>query len=267
MENKLDFKGAAIKIVDEGTGIPAVLLHGYLESSEIWKSFSDELKQYFRIIRIDLPGHGESEILHKIYTMEQLAETVRFVLDVLFIDKCILIGHSMGGYVTLAFKELYPERLLGFSLFHSTPFSDTLEKKQSRDREIELVKQNKKDLIINTNIPIVFADDNLDTMKDDVERAKEIARKTPDEGIIAALEGMKLRPDRSEVIKNSHIPFMLILGKKDNHIPYKDVKSKLEINQMGELNVLENSGHIGFIEEPEKSADMIRSFVQKCTGK
>lgn len=267
MENKLDFKGATIKIVDEGSGIPVVLLHGYLESSEIWKSFSDELKPYFRIIRIDLPGHGESGILHKIQTMEQLAEASRFVLDALFIDRCVLIGHSMGGYVTLAFTELYNERLLGFSLFHSTPFPDTLEKKQSRDKEIELVKQNKKDLIINTNVSKVFADDNLDILQEDVERVKEIARKTSDEGIIAALEGMKLRPDRSEIIKKSNIPFMLILGKKDNHIPFENMMSRIEVNQMGELNVLENSGHIGFIEEPGKSADLIKSFVQKCSGK
>ncbi len=263
----MDFKGATINIVDEGTGIPVVLLHGYLESLEIWKSFSGKLKQFFRIIRIDLPGHGDSGILQKIHTMEQLAEATRFVLDALFIDKCVLIGHSMGGYVTLAFRELYPERLMGFSLFHSTPFPDNLEKKQARDREIDLVKQHKKDLIVNTNIPNVFAEDNLETLKEDVERAKEIARKTSDEGIIATLEGMKLRPGRSEVIKNSQIPFLLILGKKDKHIPFEDIKSKLEVNQMGEVHVLENSGHIGFIEEPEKSADIVRSFVQKCLSR
>jgi pimeloyl-ACP methyl ester carboxylesterase len=267
MENKLDFKGAAIKIVDEGSGIPVVLLHGYLESSEIWKSLSDELKQYFRIIRIDIPGHGESGILHKIQSMEQLAEATRFILDALFIDRCVLIGHSMGGYVTLAFTELYKERLLGFSLFHSTPFPDTLEKKQSRDKEIELVKQNKKDLIINTNVSKVFADDNLDMLQEDVEWVKEIARKTSDEGIIAALEGMKLRPDRSEIIRKSNIPFMLILGKKDNHIPFENMMSRIEVNQSGEINVLEYSGHIGFIEEPKKSAELIKSFVQKCSGK
>lgn len=263
----MDFKGAVINIVDEGTGIPVVLLHGYLESSEIWKSFSVKLRQFFRIIRIDLPGHGDSGILQKIHTMEQLAEVTRFVLDALFIDKCVLIGHSMGGYVTLAFKELYPERLLGFSLFHSTPFPDTLEKKQARDREIELVKQNKKDLIISSNISNVFADDNLHLLKEDVERVKEIARCTSDEGIVASLEGMKLRPARQEVIKNSRIPYLIILGQKDKHIPFEDLKSKLEINQMGELKALKNSGHIGFIEEPEESANMIKSFVEKCAGK
>src|SRR4030042_2445540 len=264
MENRLDFKGITIKVVDEGTGIPVVLLHGYLESSETWQSFSDNLKKSFRIIRIDLPGHGKSGMLHEIHTMEMMAETIRFVLDALFIDKCVLIGHSMGGYVTLAFAEHYPERLLGFSLFHSTPFPDTEEKKQSRNREIELVRQDKKDLIINANIPRLFASENLDLLKKDLERVKNIARKTSEEGIIAMLEGMKLRPDRSEIIKKSKIPFMLILGKKDSHIPSESVKSKIELNQRGELCVLEHSGHMGFIEEPRNSAEMIKSFVRKC---
>lgn len=267
MENNLDFKGVNIKLKDEGTGIPVILLHGYLESSEIWQSFSDKLKKKFRIIRIDLPGHGDSGILHKSQTMHMMAETVRFVLDALFIDKCIIIGHSMGGYVSLAFAENYPERLLGFSLFHSTPFADTEEKKLSRNREIELVKQHKKDLIINANIPNLFAVDNHDLLKNEIDRSKMIARKTSEEGIIAALEGMKLRPDRSEIIKKSPIPFLLILGRKDSHIAYETVKTKIELNQSGELAVLENSGHMGFVEEPEKSADIIQSFVQRCSGR
>ncbi len=267
MENNLDFKGVNIKVMDEGTGIPVVLLHGYLESSEIWLSFSEELKKKFRIIRIDLPGHGDSGILDKSHTMDMMAETVRFVLDALFIDKCVIIGHSMGGYVSLAFADNYPERLLGYSLFHSTPFADTQEKRLSRNREIELVKQHKKDLIINTNIPKLFADDNHELLKNEIDRSTMIARKTSEEGIIAALEGMKLRPERSEIIKKSPVPFLLILGRKDSHIPYEKVKTKLELNQSGELMVLENSGHMGFVEEPEKSAVIIQSFVKRCADR
>ncbi|MBN2215162.1 MAG: alpha/beta hydrolase [Bacteroidales bacterium] len=267
MENKLDFRGVNIKIVDEGTGLPVLLLHGYLESSEIWKSLSDQLKDVFRIIRIDLPGHGESGLFHNIHTMEIMAETTRFVMDALFIDKCVLIGHSMGGYVTLAFAEHYPERLLGFVLFHSTPFADTEEKKRARDREIELIKQGKKNLIIDTNVPELFAGDNLGLYGRDLEKIKEIARRTPEEGIIAVLEGMKNRPGRTTIIKNSKIPFMVILGKKDNHIQFESIKSKLELNHPGELCILENSGHMGFIEEPGKSAEMIKSFVRRCSGK
>ena len=199
--------------------------------------------------------------------MDMMAETVRFVLDALFIDKCVVIGHSMGGYVSLAFAENYPGRLLGFSLFHSTPFADTEEKKISRNREIELVKQHKKDLIINTNILKLFADDNHELLKNEIDRSTMIARKTSEEGIIAALEGMILRPDRSGIIKKSPMPFLLILGSKDNHIPFETVKTKLELNQSGELAVLENSGHMGFVEEPVKSADIIQSFVQRCAGR
>src|SRR4030043_48842 len=97
-----------------------------------------------------------------------------------------------------------------------------------------------------------------------IRKKKNNPGKTSEEGIIAMLEGMKLRPDRSEVIKKSKIPFMLILGKKDSHIQFESVKSKIELNQRGELCVLEHSGHMGFIEEPRNSAEMIKSFVRKC---
>lgn len=264
MESKLDYKGVDIKISDEGTGVPVVLIHGYLESSEIWQSFSERLKDSCRIIRIDLPGHGESELIKEVQTMELMAEVIRFVLDALFLDKCILIGHSLGGYVSLAFAEMYPERLMGFSLFHSTPFPDTEEKKQQRNREIELVIQNKKDLIFNTNIPKEFADDNLVILAEEVERVKNIAGKTSERGIVSMLEGMKLRPDRSKIIALTGLPFLLILGKKDNYIPFEVASSKIGLNKNGRLCVLENSGHLGFVEEPEKSLECVKSFVEQC---
>ncbi len=264
MIKDLDYKGVALKICDEGTGIPVVLLHGYLESLKIWKPFSEELKKHFRVFRIDIPGHGGSGLLDNIHSMDLIAQAVRFVLDAHFIDKCVLIGHSMGGYVTLAFAENYPERLLGFCLFHSSPFADTEEKKHNRDREIEMVKSGKKDLIFKTNIPKGFADDNLQTLKVEVNRAIEIARNTSENGIISILEGMKSRPDRSEVIKNTQLPFLWILGKKDNYIQFEAMQPRIELNHNGELFVLENSGHMGFLEEPDESLKKVISFITKC---
>ena len=264
MIKELDYKGVPIRITDEGTGIPVVLLHGYLESLEIWQPFSDELKKQFRIIRIDLPGHGQSGILDNVHSMDLMATVVRFVLDAYFIDKCVLIGHSMGGYVTLAFAENHPERLLGFCLFHSSPFADNEEKRQNRDREIEMVKAGKKDLIFKTNIPKEFADDNLQTFKIEVNHAIDIAQKTPEVGIIAILEGMKQRPDRFNIIKKSKIPFLWILGMKDNYIQFEAMKQRIELSEKGELFVLENSGHMGFIEQPEEALQKIISYVKSC---
>ena len=111
MDDKVYFKNTGIRYKAEGSGTTIVLLHGYLESSDIWDKFSGELKHEFRVISIDLPGHGKSGIVADIHTMEIMAETVNAVLDELDIDKCILIGHSMGGYVTMAFADLYLKNL------------------------------------------------------------------------------------------------------------------------------------------------------------
>lgn len=266
MIDKVDFKDSTIRYKSEGAGTPLVLLHGYLESLNIWNKLAAELSKEFRVVSIDLPGHGHSGIIANVHTMEIMAEGVNVVLNKLEINKCILIGHSMGGYVTMAFADLFPGRLYGCSLFHSTPFADTEEKKQNRDREIELVNQGKKELIFNTNIPKAFADDNLNRLKSEVERAIQIARNTADKGIRAVLEGMKLRKDRSEILINSNIPVLLILGKKDNYISFDAIMKKIVLNDKGEIFILENSGHMGFIEETEESLAAVTSFVRRCTG-
>lgn len=266
MTGKVKFKNTYIRYKVEGKGTDVVLLHGYLESLDIWTAFSGELMKKFRVISIDIPGHGESGIISDTHTMEILAEGVETVLNELNVSKCILIGHSMGGYVTMAFADLFPDRLYGYSLFHSTPFSDTEEKKQSRNREIDLVIQGKKELIFNTNVPKAFANDNLEKLKIKVDQALQIARNTTDEGVKAILEGMKLRRDRSEILANSKIPALVIIGKKDNYIPFDQIKKRIKLNNKGEIYELENSGHMGFVEEMGESLLAITSFIKKCTG-
>jgi pimeloyl-ACP methyl ester carboxylesterase len=266
MTGTVIFRNKNLRYKVEGAGTAVVLLHGYLESLDIWHNFAEELKKKFRIISIDFPGHGQSGVIADVHTMELMAEGVITVIDELDIGKCILIGHSMGGYVTMAFADLFLNRLSGYILFHSTPFADTEEKKQNRNREIDLINQGRKDLIFNTNIPKAFASDNLDRFKREVERAVQIARNTDDEGIKAILEGMKLREDRSEILAKSDIPVLLILGKKDNYISFDAIMSKIRLSDKGEIFVLENSGHMGFIEEMDKSLTAITSFVKKCTG-
>jgi len=262
MEKTILYKNSPVNFRSEGEGTPVILLHGYLESLHIWDNFADELKHFFRIITVDLPGHGKSGIINSTHRMELMADAVLAVADFLAIDKFIPVGHSMGGYVTLALAEKAMERLLGFCLFHSTPFADSEEKKENREREIDLVKQGKKELIVNINISKAFADDNLDFFEAEIIRAKEIALNTPDEGIIAALQGMKLRPDRTAIIEQSPVPVLWIAGKKDNYIDYNFIQSKASLLKNGKLLTIENAGHMGFIEEPMLSLKEILSFFR-----
>lgn len=259
----LFIKNKKIYYTDCGKGDTIVLLHGYLESLEIWNNFSKELSQEFRVIAFDIPGHGESELLSEIHSIEMLAETVYQALKKLDIDKCFMLGHSMGGYLALTFHKLFPEMLSGFSLFHSHPFADSEETINKRLREIKLVKDGKKDLIATFNTPFAFASDNTDQFHKEIEMAKKIALKTSQEGIIANLYAMMNRPDLSESLEKTQIPFLYIVGKKDNYIDFKIVVPKVKMPPNAELHVLEDSGHMGFIEEKTESLNILTHFLQK----
>ena len=256
---KVDSK---IRYRDVGKGSVIVLLHGYLESLKVWNGIIEELRSSFRIIAPDLPGHGHSTISRDVQTMDSMAEQLKLVLDNLGIEKCFMVGHSMGGYVALAFLERYPEMLKGISLFHSSPFADTEEKKQERDREIELLSSGKKAQLFSTHMPKVFAPDNVEKHLKKIAKLKERAQKTPQEYIVAVIAGMKERPDRSNILKDTQLPVQYIIGAKDNFIPM-EILDKLELPTKSEVVILENSGHIGMYEEKKKSAKAIRAFVGK----
>ncbi len=262
MTGIIQFREANLRFRDEGEGDVVLLLHGYLESLDIWGLFAEELAMHYRIISIDLPGHGQSGEYTQIDTMAVMADAVKHVLDYLNIGRCVIVGHSMGGYATLAFAEIYPELLVGYCLLHSHALSDSEEKKKDRDREIELVRLGKKMQFIDINIPKAFADDNLNQFAEEVEKARKIAAATSDHGIICALEGMKSRPDRRRILKGSNVPVMIIAGKKDNYIPFEICEKHFDLAPHGQVLILENSGHMGFIEEKEKTLDGILKFLK-----
>lgn len=266
MKQKIKYHGQDIffKTFGENRDKVVFLLHGYLESAEIWDEFAAGLADEYFVVCTDLPGHGDSETLFETQTMGAMAYAVKEIADYLSIDKLHLVGHSMGGYVAMAFRDKFPDRLISYVLFHSTCFADNDEKKINRDREIEMVRQGKKDLIVNINIPRAFADFNLKRMNNLVERAKAIAMKTKDDGIVAALKGMKMRADRSLLLVAGGIPLMFIAGRKDNYIPQTITSRMKSLAKDSTLLILEKSGHMGFIEEKEKSLEALISFLRSA---
>ncbi len=261
MLKSVPFHNSSVHFDDLGSGKVIVLLHGYLETMDIWGEFAKDLAKTYRVITIDIPGHGKSGKINDVHDMDLMADAVNTVLTFLRIEKCFVVGHSMGGYVTLAFMSKYRYKLYGISLFHSTPFADSDEKKANRDREIALIKDGKKDRLFNTNIPNGFATDNLEKFAAEVTKAKAIGAQNNEEGIIALLEGMKVRADRQNLLKETGLPVLFILGKKDNYIPYDLMHSVAQRTATGEILTLENSGHMGFIEEPEVCLKTLSSFV------
>lgn len=259
------YKGGRIHYSDSGSGNPIVLLHGYLESSEIWNGFAEKLSKSCRVISIDLPGCGSSDVYGDNHSMEFMATSVRDLLDSMKLRKIFLSGHSLGGYVTLAFLELFPGYLSGYCLFHSQPFQDTPEALEKRRREIEIVKMGKKNLMYPENVTKMFATANLEKFSGALQRSKDIASRIPGEGIIAVLNGMMIRPSRLSFMEEGRVPCLWILGSMDNYIPCELIQSKVKLPVNAKVVVLLNSGHLGFVEEEELSVKIVSEFVNSIS--
>jgi pimeloyl-ACP methyl ester carboxylesterase len=245
-----------------GKGSVIVLLHGFLGSSDIWKSYARRLKESFKVITIDLPGHGNSETTPLAHSIDGMAEGVRNVIKSLEIRSCVLVGHSMGGYVTLAFAEKYPRLLKGFVLYHSQAAADSPDARVNRDRTIALVQKDHQGFIKNF-IPDLFDPDNVVKLSKEIDELKDMSQKTPKEGIIAALEAMKNRPDRQHVLLNAKIPVLFIIGKSDKRIPMEIIIPQTLLPEHSEMILLDHVGHMGFLEAPGKTFSAIKSFAER----
>lgn len=257
------FKKGKITFSDTGKGRVVVLLHGFLGSKEIWDSTIRNLSKSYRVIAIDLPGHGQSDCFGYVHTMDLLAKSVKAVMDSLRLKKYIIIGHSMGGYAGLAFAELFPDNLKGLCLYHSTAYADNDEKKRDRTRSIKVVKANHK-IFTTEVIRNLFATKNVKYLKEEISFAQKIASKTSKQAIIASLEGMKDRPNRDIILGLVEYPIMFVIGELDNVLPASQLLEQTEILKNKHLLYLEHDGHMGFLESPKQSNKALRKFLRAC---
>ena len=257
---QIRYKNTAISYSDTGKGTAVVLLHGFLENKSMWKDLTPILPHKNRVITIDLLGHGATECFGYVHSMENNAEIVKAVLSHLLIRKAILVGHSMGGYVGLAFAELYPASVKGLVLLNSTSKEDSTERKHNRDRAIKAVKQNYINFV-RLSIANLFSENNRERLEKEIENVKSEALKTPLQGIVASLEGMKIRKDREFILHESEFPKLLILGKKDPVLNYEDNLKQIE-NTNTELITFAD-GHMSHIENREELRRVLLGFFKR----
>lgn len=257
------FKKANVSFSDQGKGRVVVLLHGFLGSKEIWEKNIPALTKNFRVIAIDLPGHGETDCIGYVHSMDLMAKCVKKVMDHLRLKKYVIIGHSMGGYAALAFAELFPDNIVGLCLCHSTAIADSEEKKKDRTRAIKLVKADKRVYTKNT-IKNLFATQNLKYLKEEIAFATKIAQGTSKRGAVAALEGMKDRPNRDIILGMVNYPAMMIIGEHDNILPYQSLLEQSESIRNKTVVLLEHDGHFGFLESPLVVNKALKKFINKC---
>ena len=253
------FKNTTISYTDTGKGTAIVLLHGFLENKKMWNHFIPELTQKNRVITIDLLGHGATECLGYVHTMEDNADVVHAVLSELRIRKAIFVGHSMGGYVALAFAELYPDTVKGLVLLNSTAKADSEERKKNRDRAIKAVKQSFVNFI-SLSIANLFSENNRERLAATIENVKKEALQTPLQGIVASLEGMKIRQDREVLLHLTPFPKLLILGEKDPVLNYDENKEQIE-NTAVQLITFPD-GHMSHLENQDELLAVLLSFFK-----
>jgi len=253
------YKNSKISYSDTGKGSAIVLLHGFLENQTMWQDLIPELSKKHRVITIDLLGHGKTECVGYVHSMEDNADAVHTVLSKLRIRKTILVGHSMGGYVALALAELYPAGIKGLVLLNSTSKADSEERKANRDRAIKAVKKDYASFI-RLSITNLFNPDNRERLVDEIEKVRAEALKTPLQGIVASLEGMKIRKDRETLLRSATYPILLILGKKDPVLNYEDGLKQIE-NTTIKL-VTFPDGHMTHIENLEELKKVLLDFFK-----
>jgi pimeloyl-ACP methyl ester carboxylesterase len=259
----IDYKKGAIYYEEHGSGPTLVLLHGFLESSNIWNEYKEHLSRSFRLILIDLPGHGNSLTDEDVYSMDFMAGSVKAVLDHLKIDSAVVIGHSMGGYVSLAFARKYSRMLKGLGLFHSTSLADSDEVRQLREKSIATIQRN-PEKYISTFIPQLFASETKDLYLPEIKQLVTEASRMNPKAIMASQEGMKERSSTLDVLINASFPVMFIAGQKDSRVPFENIWVQMALTETAYSLILRNVGHMGYIEARIQCLDFIESFTRAC---
>ncbi len=263
MSQIITYQQKTIHYQDTGKGPAIVLLHGFLESLDMWEEYAKRLSGDFRVVSIDLPGFGKSEMLAEIHTMEILADSVKAVLDQLKISECVMIGHSMGGYIDLVFAEKYPEMIKGIGIFHSHAGEDNAEGKRNRNRAISAIQNNHVGFA-REFIQDLFAPSNLERLSKEIQVLKDKASEISKEAIIAAMAGMRDRTSKLHVLQQTDVPVLFIAGRQDKRIPLDKVMEQATLPIHSDILVLGNIGHMGFLEAKEICLRKIKNFTELC---
>ncbi len=274
MQKTFIYKEARISYRTEGKGKPVVLLHGFGEDSHIFDQQIEFLKESCLLIIPDLPGTGKSALLISDHPMpvtgilkpvtvsiEDYADCIKALLEEEKISKCILLGHSMGGYITLAFAEKYPGSLSRFGLIHSSAFADNEEKKRNRQRGIDLMEQYGAYAFLKNTIPNLFSLQFKEAFPDKLESLIEASKQFSTEACRQYYTAMMNRPDRIDVLKGNPLPVLFVIGTEDVAAPLNDLNLQIHLPLCSYIHIIENVGHMSMWEAPELLNSYLLEFI------
>ena len=246
-----------------GEGMPLVFLHGFGEDSTIFNNQIEVLKDKYQLIIPDIPGTGKSALSFKdaIPDMGFFANCFKALLDNLKIDKCILLGHSMGGYIMLSFAQNYPDSLLAFGLIHSTAFADTEEKKVNRERGIKLMEEYGAAPFLRNTFPNLFSavykEENIVELNSLINQFSYIST----EACVFYYKAMIARTDKTNVLKITKVPVLFVIGEEDIAAPMSDVLQQVSLPKVSDVQIMNNVGHMSMIEVPDKLNKILIDFI------
>ncbi len=270
MTKEIIFKNHRIYYRISGSGPLVMLLHGFGEDGEIWNGQVDFLKDSFRIIVPDLPGSGKSELIEDM-SMEGMAEVIREIIDVETSPKprpkegasnLSMVGHSMGGYIALAFAEKYPSYLNALGLFHSTAWADSEEKKATREKGIAFIEQHGGFEFLRTTIPNLFSQKTREEKPGIPARLLDSLHNFSDASLVSYYRAMMQRPDRTAILKKQALPMLFVIGEQDNAVPMTDSLQQCHLPEKSYIHILSESGHMGMLEEADKTNWLLSNFLK-----
>ncbi len=260
MKKEIIYKDHRIVYAVEGAGKPVMLVHGFGEDSSVWDNQVTFLKDHFQLIVPDLPGTGGSAVVEDM-SMEGMADVLKVIADKETREPFTLIGHSMGGYITLAFAEKYADRLNGFGLFHSSAFADSEEKKATRQKGIEFIRQHGAFEFLKTATPNLFSPKTKDERPELIDKQIAATSSFSADSLVLYYRAMMSRPDRTVVLKETTLTVLFIIGEHDTAIPMTDVLQQSHFPGRSHIHIFSNSGHMGMLEEAEKSNNILLDFL------
>jgi pimeloyl-ACP methyl ester carboxylesterase len=266
----IQFKNKQIFYRLEGKGKPVLLVHGFAEDGNVWNKQVEVVKEKNLLIIPDLPGSGSSEMLDEKASIEDYGEVVKALADEMILtnkvensDTFSIIGHSMGGYITLAFAEKYPHLLNSFGLFHSSAFADSEEKKTTRKKAIAFIQKNGTEPFVKTSVPNLFSEETKKEKPQLVSQLFNIAKTISPQALIQYSKAMIARPDRTFVLKGFSKPVLLIAGKNDSAVPLPASLEQMSMPRIAVIHILQHSAHMGMWEEVALSNSFLSNFLNE----
>lgn len=248
--------------IGENHPVTLLLVHGFGVDGSLWDEQITFFSNKARLLIPDLPGSGKSSADNDGLLMEGYAEILRKIILREGIKEVVMIGHSMGGYITLAFAEKYPELLKGFGLFHSSATADTDEKKATRKKGIEFTKQHGAFAFLKTVIPNMFAPKTQETKPQLIEQQIAKASNFSNEAVVSYYEAMMQRPDRTPLLVSADVPVLFLMGEHDQILPLKDILKQCSLPKKSYIQILHESGHLGMREETNKTNQFLEEYIK-----